>query len=176
MSDMKLSRIKSPVIRSLVRLYLGFAGVILFFVIVFNTKTFYYHINVPFTSFIVWTSSFLINLFGGTSFVNGTHLSTPQFGINVVDGCNGIYATAILLSGIIAYPSRIKHKMIGILLGFIAIFAVNLVRVISLLYLGQSYPDIFKELHVFIWQPVIIIWAIYIWYVWWNKIEGKKRK
>jgi exosortase H (IPTLxxWG-CTERM-specific) len=173
---MKKKKIRSPVIRSLLRLYLGFAAVILFFVIVFNTKTFYEYVNVPFTSFIVSASSFLINLFGGTSFVNGTHLSTPQFGINVVDGCNGIYATAILLSGIIAYPSRIKHKLIGILLGFAAIFALNLVRVISLLYLGQQYPDIFKEIHVFIWQPIIIVWAIFIWYLWWNRIEGKNRK
>ena len=173
---MPILKIKSPVIRSLARLYLGFAGAILFFVVVFNTKIFYENINVPFTSFIVMTSSFLINLFGGASSVNGTHLSTPQFGINVVDGCNGIYATAILLSGVIAYPSRVKFKLIGIAVGFTAIFVLNLVRVISLLYLGQYFPDIFKEVHVFVWQPIIILWAIYIWYLWWKQIEGKNIK
>lgn len=173
---MPLLKFKSPVIRSLARLYLGFAGAILFFVIVFNTDFFYKYINVPFTSFIVKSSSFLINLFGGTSSVNGTNLSTPQFGINVVDGCNGIYATAILLAGIIAYPSTIKHKGLGILIGFWAIFALNLVRVISLLYLGQYFPSIFKEVHVFVWQPIIIIWAICVWYVWWVKIEGVRGK
>ncbi len=108
--------------------------------------------------------------------MDGTHLSTGQFGINVVDGCNGIYATAILLSGVIAYPARLTHKMLGVLFGFVAIFALNLVRVISLLYLGRSYPDIFKEIHIFVWQPIIILWAIYIWYLWWNRIEGKKSK
>lgn len=173
---MKLFKIKSPVIRSLARLYLGFAGAILFFVIVFNNKIFYEHVNVPFTSFIVMASSFLINLFGGTSSISGTHLSTPGFGINVVDGCNGIYATAILLSGVIAYPARVKYKLLGILIGFTAIFALNLLRVISLLYLGQYFPDVFKEIHVFVWQPIIIVWAIYIWYFWWRQIEGKKLK
>ena len=173
---MQLIGTKSPVIRSLARLYLGFAGAILVFVVIFNTEFFYYNINVPFTSFIVLASSFLINVFGGTSFVNGTHLSTPRFGINVVDGCNGIYATAILLAGVIAYPSKIKHKAAGMAFGFIAIFALNLVRVISLLYMGQYFPDVFKEIHVFIWQPLIILWAIYIWYIWWDRIEGKKRK
>lgn len=173
---MKLFKIKSPVIRSLARLYLGFAGAILFFVVVFNNKIFYEYVNVPFTSFIVMASSFLINLFGGTSSVSGTHLSNPEFGINVVDGCNGIYATAILLSGVIAYPARVKYKLVGILIGFTAIFALNLVRVISLLYLGQYFPDVFKEIHVFVWQPIIIVWAIYIWYFWWRQIEGKKLK
>ncbi len=169
-------RLKSPVLRSLARLYLAFGAILLFFIIVFNTQIFYLSVNVPFTSFIVLSSSFLINLFGGTSFVDGTHLSTGQFGINVVDGCNGIYATAILLSGVIAYPARLTHKMLGVLVGFVAIFALNLVRVISLLYLGRSYPDIFKEIHIFVWQPIIILWAIYIWYLWWNRIEGKKSK
>lgn len=175
---MKLPRlkIKSPVLKSLARLYLAFGGILLLFVIIFNNKIFYENVNVPFTSFIVLSSSFLINLFGGTSFVNGTHLSNAQFGINVVDGCNGIYATAILLSGIIAYPAKAIHKLLGVAVGFIAIFVLNLVRVISLLYLGQYFPDIFKEIHIFIWQPIIILWAIYIWYLWWYKIEGKKIK
>ncbi len=169
-------KIKSPVLKSLAKLYIAFGAILVFFIIIFNTQIFYLNVNVPFTSFIVLPSSFLINLFGGTSFVSGTHLSTAQFGINVVDGCNGIYATAILLSGIIAYPARVTHKMLGVLIGFAAIFVLNLVRVISLLYLGQYFPDIFKEIHIFIWQPIIILWAIYIWYLWWYKIEGKESK
>ena len=167
-------KIKSPVLKSLAKLYIAFGAILVFFIIIFNTRIFYLNINVPFTSFIVLSSSFLINLFGGTSFVNGTHLSNPQFGINVVDGCNGIYATAILLSGVIAYPAKLTHKMQGVLIGFVAIFVLNLVRVISLLYLGQYFPDIFKEIHIFIWQPIIILWAIYVWYFWWHTIEGKK--
>lgn len=167
-------RIKSPVLKSLLRLYLTFGGLLILFVILFNNKIFYWHVNVPFTSFIVLSSSFLINVFGGTSSVNGTHLSTPHFGINVVDGCNGIYATAILVAGVLAYPARWKHRLLGVLIGFVAIFLVNLIRVISLLYLGQRFPDIFKEIHIFVWQPIIIIWAIYVWYLWWNKIEGRK--
>ena len=167
-------KFKTPVIKSLAKLYLGFGAVIILFVILINNKTFYYNVNVPITSFIVLCSNFLINLFGGTSYVNGTHLSTPQFGINVVDGCNGIYATVILISGVIAYPSKIIHKALGVLIGFAAIFLLNLVRVISLLYIGQAYPDVFEEIHIFVWQPIIIIWAIYIWYLWWSKIEGKK--
>jgi exosortase H (IPTLxxWG-CTERM-specific) len=170
------AKIKAPIIKSLARLYLGFGAIIIFFVIIINNKTFYWNVNVPFTSFIAFASGFLINLFGGTSFVNGTHLSTPQFGINIVDGCNGIYATVILVAGVVAYPSKIIHKIIGVVIGFIAIFLLNLIRVISLLYLGQAYPDIFEEIHIFIWQPIIIIWAIYIWYLWWSKIEGRKSK
>lgn len=169
-------RLRSPILKSLLRLYLAFAGLLLLFVVLFNNKIFYWHVNVPFTSFIVLASSFLINLFGGTSFVDGTHLSTAAFGINVVDGCNGIYATAILLAGILAYPAKWNHKLLGVLIGFAAIFVVNLLRVISLLYLGQYFPDLFKEIHIFVWQPIIIIWAIFVWYLWWSRIEGGRSR
>ncbi|OQX91456.1 MAG: exosortase H [candidate division Zixibacteria bacterium 4484_95] len=169
-------KIKKPVMKSLIRLYLSFGVIMIFFIIVFNTKIFYWNVNVPFTSFIAFVSGLVINIFGGSSHVTGTHLSTAHFSINVVDGCNGLYAAAILISGVIAYPSSIAHKLLGVLIGFSAIFVLNLVRVISLLYLGQYYPDIFHEAHIFIWQPIIILWAIFIWYIWWSIIEGEKNK
>jgi exosortase/archaeosortase family protein len=84
----------------------------------------------------------------------------------VVYGCNGAFATAILLSGIIAYPSRIREKLTGILIGIPAIFAINQLRVISLFLLGRKYPGVFEEVHVYVWQPIIIIFAILVWDFW----------
>ena len=114
-----------------------------------------------------------MNLFGAGSNVMGTILSTSSYSINIVDGCNGIYATAILLSGILAYPSGIKDKLWGVLLGTAAVFLLNLGRVISLFYLGQYYPDIFNEVHVYVWQPIIILWAIIVWDFWSRRIKSK---
>ncbi len=125
----------------------------------------------PFTSFIAVCSSFLMNLFGAGSYVSGTVLTTPQYSIDIVDGFNGIYATAILISGVIAFPSGLKDKLWGILLGTAAIFALNLGRVISLFYLGQHYPGIFNEVHVYVWQPIIILWAIFVWDFWSRRIK-----
>jgi len=164
-------KLKTPVIRSLIRLYLVFGTMIILFVIVFNTNFFYWNCNVPFTAFIAYGSGFLIRLFGGDALVESTYLLTSGFRINIVDGCNGLYAAAILVSGVAAYPSKAKQKIIGVLLGFTAIFGMNLIRVISLFYLGQYFPEIFEEAHIYIWQPLIILWAIFVWFIWWIKIE-----
>ena len=171
---MKLPRpkFKTPVIKSLVRLYLSFGAAILFFIIAFQFDFVHNNVVVPFTSFVSHCSSILMNIFGAGSKVTGNTLSTSEFSINVVDGCNGVYATAILISGVIAYPSKLSQKAIGILLGFAAVFFVNLIRVISLFYLGLRFPDIFQEVPVYVWQPIIIIWAIIVWDFWSRKIEA----
>ncbi len=172
---MKTSKSKSrtPIIKSLVRLYLTFGAAILFFVIAFQFNFVHENVVVPFTAFVAHCSSILMNIFGAGSKVTGYTLSTPKFSINVVDGCNGIYATAILISGVIAYPASLRHKFYGIAFGFTAVFLANLIRVISLFYMGLHFPDIFQEVHVYVWQPIIILWAIIVWNFWSKKTEEK---
>ena len=58
-------------------------------------------------------------------------------GIQIVAGCNGVEAVLILVSAVLAFPAPWKHKLIGIVLGFVAIQALNLVRIISLYYLQR---------------------------------------
>ncbi len=172
----KIFEPKVPVLKSLARLYLGFGAMIILFVIAFHIKAFHKAVVVPFTYFVATCCSWLMNIFGANSFVVDNNLSTAEFSINVVDGCNGIYATAILISGVIAFPSKTVHKLFGVVLGVIAIFILNLGRVISLFYMGQYYPDIFEEVHVYVWQPIIILWAIFIWDFWSRKIQGRTVK
>jgi len=160
------SKSKKNTIRALVHLYLRFGAVLLVFIVAFYIKPVREYVVSPFTTAVAWCSSMLMNLFGAGARISGTMLSTSSYSINIVDGCNGIYATAILTSGIIAYPSSWRHKLVGIALGVAAIFLLNLGRVISLFYLGQSYPDIFNEVHVYVWQPLIIVWAIFVWDFW----------
>lgn len=165
-----------PVVRALFRLYLVFGLVLMAFVIAFSTDTVHLAVVAPFTTVVALVSSTAMNLFGAGAQVFGNTLSTSSYSISVVDGCNGVYATAILISGVIAYPSSFKSKAWGIPLGVAAIFALNLVRVISLFYLGRSYPEIFEEVHVYVWQPIIIVWAIFVWYFWSQRIESRKEK
>ena len=150
----------------LVRIYLFFGATILCLFLVLNSSPVHKSVIEPFTTFIALISSKILNLLGTQVTVSGTHISSGGFGINIVDGCNGVFTTAILVAGIVAYPSKIKEKIIGILVGFPAIFIVNQLRVISLFYLGRSKPTVFEEVHVYAWQPIIILFAIFVWDFW----------
>jgi exosortase H (IPTLxxWG-CTERM-specific) len=151
---------------ALVKIYVFFGLALVFFFALFATTFFFENVMEPFTAFVAFCSSAILNVFGSWTSTSGTHLSSSDFGINVVYGCNGAFATAILLSGIIAYPCRIREKLTGILIGIPAIFAINQLRVISLFLLGRKYPGVFEEVHVYVWQPIIIIFAIFVWDFW----------
>ncbi|HWR83520.1 MAG TPA: exosortase H [Candidatus Deferrimicrobium sp.] len=163
------------VVKTLVKLYFAFGSILLLFVIAFQFDAVHLAVVAPFTSVVAAASSLAMNLFGAGAMASGNFLSTANYSINVVDGCNGIYATAILIAGIIAYPSRLIHKVWGVVLGTLAVFVLNLGRVISLFYLGQHYPDLFEEVHVYVWQPIIIVWAIFVW-DFWSRQSAKSKK
>lgn len=168
---MKRRRLNKRALKAIVRLYLVFGACLAAFIIAFQINAVYDNVVRPFTSVVAVASQLIMNLFGAGASVNKCVLSTRSYSINIVDGCNGIYATAILISGVIAYPRRWSQKAWGIFLGVIAVFVLNLGRVISLFYLGAYHPDIFDEVHVYAWQPIIIIWAIFVWDYWARKTE-----
>jgi exosortase H (IPTLxxWG-CTERM-specific) len=150
----------------LVKLYLYFGlSLTLLFVLLTNS---YVSLKLmqPFTGFVAFFSSLILNVCGSETWVHGTSLLSSDYGIDVVYGCNGVFAIAILLSGIIAYPSNVKAKLIGASIGIPAIFLLNQLRVVSLFLLGESQPAIFNEVHVYVWQPIIIIFAIFVWDFW----------
>ncbi len=87
-------------------------------------------------------------------------------GIVIVAGCNGVEAVLILVSAVLAFPAPWKYKLAGMVIGFVAIQALNLVRLISLYYLLLWNQVWFEWFHLYLWQALIILDALVFWLVW----------
>ena len=59
-----------------------------------------------------------------------------------------------------------KHRVLGILAGLAAVQALNIVRVISLFYLGQWNTEAFHWAHLYLWQALIMLDVLVVWLVW----------
>ena len=55
-------------------------------------------------------------------------------------------------------------------MGAAALFVINLVRIISLFYIGSAYPDFLDLAHFFLWQLFMIVLTIGLWLLWTVKI------
>lgn len=88
------------------------------------------------------------------------------FSVNILDGCNGMDVTAIVLSAVLAFPSTLAQKGIGVLLGILGVHAVNLVRIVTLFLIGMNYPALFERFHYYVWQTVVIVLSMAIWIFW----------
>jgi exosortase H (IPTLxxWG-CTERM-specific) len=126
------------------------------------------YVILPFTSVIADVSVGIIKLFddGVVATANVIRDQASGFGIRIERGCNGVEALIILFAAIFAFPAPLKNKLIGFAVGFVAIQALNLVRIISLFYLGQWNQTAFEWFHLSLWQALIILDALVVWLVW----------
>src|SRR5262245_40852939 len=92
-----------------------------------------------FSGHLASISARLIKAFGGTCLQQAAILSNPArgFAMEVRDGCNGVNVVILLWAAMLAYPSNLRWKLIGLGGGLAAIQILNLLRLISLFYLGQ---------------------------------------
>ena len=88
------------------------------------------------------------------------------FGVSIEAGCNGVEATIVLVAAMLAFPSSWKMKLWGIGLGFIAVQAVNLIRIVSLFFLGQWNFKVFEFAHLYMWQALIMLDVLVVWLLW----------
>ncbi len=126
------------------------------------------HVILPFTAVLADISVWIIRLFDDGVIATGKIIRSAEngFAVEIQAGCNGVEALIILFAAIFAFPAPFKHQLIGFGIGFVAIQALNLVRIISLFYLGQWNMTAFKWFHLYLWQALIILDALVVWLVW----------
>lgn len=122
----------------------------------------------PFTAGLAWLCWKIMSLFDASIGAEGLVIYNrhSDFAIEVVAGCNGVEATIILLAGILAFRAPWGYKLWGIAWGFVAIHALNLLRIISLFYIGQWHIQAYEWAHLYIWQALILLDAIIVWLIW----------
>jgi exosortase H (IPTLxxWG-CTERM-specific) len=136
------------------------------------------YVILPFTSFIADVSVWILQLFDDSveSYRNIIRNSVTGFGVRIERGCNGVEAVIILFAAIFSFPAPFKNKIIGFVIGFFAIQALNLVRIISLFYLGQWNQVAFEWFHLYLWQALIILDALVVWLIWLRTLPQAKLK
>jgi exosortase H (IPTLxxWG-CTERM-specific) len=116
-------------------------------------------------------TSFILNLFGASVHANGSLVASPDFSMDIILECTAIVPIVIFFSAVLAYPCTIKQKLVGMSLGIIALYAINLVRMVSLFFIGTHFSSRwFDAAHFFIWQPMMILIAIVLWLFWVEKL------
>ena len=126
------------------------------------------HVILPFTTGIAKLCTTLISAFDSDAVSVGKVIrsTTNGFAVSIERGCNGVEAVIILFAAIFAFPATFKQKLAGFAVGFVAIQGLNLVRIISLFYLGQWSMTWFEWFHLYLWQALIIIDALVVWLLW----------
>jgi exosortase H (IPTLxxWG-CTERM-specific) len=122
----------------------------------------------PWTGFVAAGSASLIMLFDPHVAAVGNVLQSTRngFAVSIQAGCNGIEAAIVLLAAMAAFPAPWKHRIVGMLAGLAAVQALNIVRVISLYYVGQWNMGVFEWTHLYLWQALIMLDVLVVGLLW----------
>jgi len=134
---------------------------------------FYYHFMDRFVFLNDTTASllgFLMRIFGSDVYVNGNNVVVDGFALKIIEECTAMFGSIVYVSCVLAYPADIKKKGIGVAFGIPCLYAINMVRLVVLAFVGLLNPGIFEYVHTYLWQTIFIAFVILIWLVWVDRV------
>ena len=156
--------LRGTTFRTGVRLFIILVSLVVSLVVYFRL------FGTPYTDIVSrWTASSTaqaLNLLGASVATNGTVVGSSDFAYNVVVECTAIGPIILFVGAVIAFPAALWSKALGIGIGVVFLTTINLVRLVSLFYIGAVFPDYLPMAHFLVWQAAIIISAILLWLFW----------
>lgn len=129
---------------------------------------------VPFTAGVARASAAILNGIGEAVTVSGTEIRSAGFAVNIENGCNGVETALLFGSAVLAFPAPWRRRLAGLLLGFAALQLVNLVRVVSLFWIGAHRPALFSSSHTVLWQSAVVLCGVLL-FLLYASLEQKRR-
>lgn len=124
-------------------------------------------LDLKFSQALVWLAHALVVACGGHATRDAAILRSPGgFGVEMRDGCNAVNVTILLWSAILAFPASSRSKVFGVLAGTAIVQALNIVRFISLYYVGQYSMVWFDFAHAYLWESLLVLDTMVVFWLW----------
>ena len=121
-------------------------------------------------------TSAILNLLGEPATAHGAMVSSPDFSFKVIPECTSIVFSGIFACAVLAWPCQLRDKLIGIAFGAVMLFLLNLVRLITLFYIGAHFPRFLNPAHFFGWQALMVLLTLGLWLLWMEKLTTRRRR
>jgi exosortase H (IPTLxxWG-CTERM-specific) len=148
-----------------------FVGALVFFYLLVAIRPVNDHVIEPFTGQIVRASAGVLRVLGEGTWASGTQITSPTFAVDVKNGCNGVEAMLLLVAAMLAFPATARQRLLGLAAGMAVIQIANLIRVVSLFWLGVHYRSVFELFHAAIWQTALILLSV-VFFILWSRRVG----
>ncbi len=117
----------------------------------------------------------ILRVFGENARAMGTSLSSSRYALEIKHGCDGLQVSVFFAIAVLATPCGVAMlaRLPVILLGTSFLLLFNLVRIVSLYYVGIFFPSQFEIMHRGVWQPVFIFVPLFLWVMWSRRVERR---
>lgn len=148
---------------------LGFTGCMGAFYLFYYSGLYRNYLEAPFLNAQARLGNALLQLFGQDTVVNGSAIGSDAFSVNIKNGCDGLEATAILVSGILIFPVSLRKKLTGLAWGIPILFVANILRIAGLYLSGKHFSKaVFDVLHIQGGFILFTLLSVVLWFIWMN--------
>lgn len=102
--------------------------------------------------------------------VNEIYILTVKSSYVIVQDCLGWKSMAVFTALFLSATTRFREQAKYLLYGLISIFAANVVRVASTVYLSEIGVVSFEVIHTFLWRWGLTFIVLVIWIYWYKYI------
>jgi len=94
------------------------------------------------------------------------HLLSAKADLEIVRGCDGAGVLFLVMSAILVFPSGLKRKLLGLLLGIGLIYSLNLLRISALYFVIAYQPDWFQLIHTYVAPTLMVVLGCFYFACW----------
>ena len=140
---------------------LAVASEVLYYAVALDSEGFRAYLGV-----LAEISGAFLSLFNSDITIQGTRISDHSFAVEVAQGCDAIQVCSLLASAVIAFPVASRRKLRGLVLGILWLQLLNLLRIVTLFWIGSYFPRVFQTAHEVVWPGILITLTIATWMLW----------
>lgn len=124
--------------------------------------------NVIYYHGVVAVCADLVNWLAPLEHVLGkqNHLLSAKADLEIVRGCDGAGVLFLVVSAVLVFPSGLKRKVLGLLLGIGLIYGLNLLRICILYFVIAYQPGWFQLIHTYV-APTLMVVLGCLYFAWW---------
>ena len=112
----------------------------------------------------------LLNMLGVDAIKNGSIVRLDGFQMLIVDECTGIFEILVYTAAVLAFPTSMKKKAVGIAFGIPLLVLLNMTRLICLAFVGICSAESFEFVHLYLWQVTLILLIVIVLSIWIYKV------
>lgn len=117
----------------------------------------------------------ILHALGQPTSVSGVTIRSAQYAVAIRRGCDAIEPAWFFCAAVLSFPGRWRRKPAGLAAGVAAIFALNLVRIVSLYFIGLHMQWLFPTAHLELWPAAFILASLGFWIAWirWSQDDNR---
>ena len=113
-----------------------------------------------------------LSLVGEKAVAEGAVVVSDAVRLEVIRECTAIYPVAILFAAVLAFPSSLRAKVVGLAVCVPIVAIVNTTRIVSMYYVVRVAPHAFEVVHMVVWQSLIVVITVLLFLAWAGRLPS----